>query len=217
MPGIGQFLSFADVAFVDRGSTAQAKPALAPAVEKLRAGVSLVIAPEGTRSYTRGSARSRRAHSNWPYDGCKSSRPIPVAALRADPTTPKVVRHECWRHRAVRVGPRTQDVGVRLDDLADRGRRPAAQHSRPHRGTRLRPGCGSCRRARLGNPRGAQVAAACRRAGAAGRARGLVDGPELRFALSLPQGAASPTGEPRRRRPDGRKPHQRGALRRPGR
>jgi 1-acyl-sn-glycerol-3-phosphate acyltransferase len=77
VPGIGQFLSFADVAFVDRGSTAQAKPALAPAVEKLRAGVSLVIAPEGTRSYTRGSARLRRAHSNWPYDG--------VQELSADP------------------------------------------------------------------------------------------------------------------------------------
>lgn len=52
IPGFGQFLRLAEVAFVDRGNTAQAKQALAPAVEKLRAGVSLAIAPEGTRSYT---------------------------------------------------------------------------------------------------------------------------------------------------------------------
>ena len=37
----------ADVAFVDRGNTAQAKAALEPAVERLREGVSLVIAAGG--------------------------------------------------------------------------------------------------------------------------------------------------------------------------
>lgn len=52
IPIFGQFFRLADMAFVDRGNTAQAKQALAPAVDKLRAGVSLVIAPEGTRSYT---------------------------------------------------------------------------------------------------------------------------------------------------------------------
>jgi putative phosphoserine phosphatase / 1-acylglycerol-3-phosphate O-acyltransferase len=41
-----------DVAYVDRGNTAQAKDALAPVVEKLRRGVSIAIAPEGTRSST---------------------------------------------------------------------------------------------------------------------------------------------------------------------
>jgi len=41
-----------DVAYVDRGNTKQAKQALAPVVEKLRAGVSIAIAPEGTRSPT---------------------------------------------------------------------------------------------------------------------------------------------------------------------
>jgi len=52
IPVFGQFFKLAQFAFVDRGNTAQAKRALAPAVERLRAGVSLVIAPEGTRSYT---------------------------------------------------------------------------------------------------------------------------------------------------------------------
>lgn len=42
----------ADVAYVDRGDPTKALAALAPAVESLRSGTSLVIAPEGTRSPT---------------------------------------------------------------------------------------------------------------------------------------------------------------------
>lgn len=42
----------ADVAFIDRANNAAAREALAPAVESLRRGTSLVIAPEGTRSPT---------------------------------------------------------------------------------------------------------------------------------------------------------------------
>jgi len=42
----------ADVAFVDRANTEEAKKALAPAVEALREGRSLAMAPEGTRSAT---------------------------------------------------------------------------------------------------------------------------------------------------------------------
>jgi HAD superfamily hydrolase (TIGR01490 family) len=41
-----------DVAYIDRGNSAKARSALGPVVEKLRAGVSLAIAPEGTRSAT---------------------------------------------------------------------------------------------------------------------------------------------------------------------
>ena len=51
-PGFGLMFRLADVAFVDRGNTAQAYQALEPAVQKLRDGISLVIAPEGTRSAT---------------------------------------------------------------------------------------------------------------------------------------------------------------------
>jgi WS/DGAT/MGAT family acyltransferase len=51
-PGFGLMFRLADVAFVDRHDTAQAVKALEPAVQKLRGGISLVIAPEGTRSTT---------------------------------------------------------------------------------------------------------------------------------------------------------------------
>jgi HAD superfamily hydrolase (TIGR01490 family) len=51
-PGFGLVFRLADVAFVDRHDHAQAVKALEPAVQKLREGISLVIAPEGTRSAT---------------------------------------------------------------------------------------------------------------------------------------------------------------------
>src|SRR6516165_1264215 len=51
-PGFGLMFRLADVAFVDRHDHAQAVKALEPAVQKLREGISLVIAPEGTRSPT---------------------------------------------------------------------------------------------------------------------------------------------------------------------
>jgi putative phosphoserine phosphatase / 1-acylglycerol-3-phosphate O-acyltransferase len=52
IPLFGQIFAFADVAFVERGNSRQARDALRPAVEKVRAGTSLLMAPEGTRSVT---------------------------------------------------------------------------------------------------------------------------------------------------------------------
>jgi HAD superfamily hydrolase (TIGR01490 family) len=51
-PGFGLLFRLADVAFVDREDHARALKALEPAVQKLRNGISLAIAPEGTRSAT---------------------------------------------------------------------------------------------------------------------------------------------------------------------
>jgi len=51
-PGFGLIFRLADVAFVDRHDHEQAVKALGPAVQKLHDGISLVIAPEGTRSPT---------------------------------------------------------------------------------------------------------------------------------------------------------------------
>lgn len=52
MLGWGQFARFMDLALVDRADPDKARAALAPAVDKLRAGLSLGICPEGTRSYS---------------------------------------------------------------------------------------------------------------------------------------------------------------------
>jgi putative phosphoserine phosphatase/1-acylglycerol-3-phosphate O-acyltransferase len=50
IPVLGQLLTLADVAFVDRSNTSKAVSALQPAVDKLRKGVSIIMSPEGTRS-----------------------------------------------------------------------------------------------------------------------------------------------------------------------
>lgn len=52
MPVIGQLFSMADVAFVDRSDTSKAVSALQPAVDRLRKGISIVMSPEGTRSFS---------------------------------------------------------------------------------------------------------------------------------------------------------------------
>jgi putative phosphoserine phosphatase/1-acylglycerol-3-phosphate O-acyltransferase len=51
-PIFGPLLWLAGVAFVDRADSKKAIDALAPAVDALRHGTSLIIAPEGTRSAT---------------------------------------------------------------------------------------------------------------------------------------------------------------------
>jgi putative phosphoserine phosphatase/1-acylglycerol-3-phosphate O-acyltransferase len=52
MPVVGKLFDLAGVAFVDRSSTSKAISALQPAVDTLRDGTSVVMAPEGTRSMT---------------------------------------------------------------------------------------------------------------------------------------------------------------------
>jgi putative phosphoserine phosphatase/1-acylglycerol-3-phosphate O-acyltransferase len=51
-PGFGTYMRMADYAFLDRSNTANAIDALKPAVERLTRGLSVVMAPEGTRSWT---------------------------------------------------------------------------------------------------------------------------------------------------------------------
>jgi putative phosphoserine phosphatase/1-acylglycerol-3-phosphate O-acyltransferase len=52
IPVIGQLLTMADFAFIDRSSSTQARAALQQATDRLQAGTSIVISPEGTRSLT---------------------------------------------------------------------------------------------------------------------------------------------------------------------
>jgi len=51
-PIFGPLMRFVGVTFIDRSSTEKAKAALAPVVGTLRDGLSIAVAPEGTRSYS---------------------------------------------------------------------------------------------------------------------------------------------------------------------
>ena len=59
-PIVGPLMKAAGVVFVDRGDRARAIEAMKPAVEAMREGLSVVIAPEGTRSATRKLGRFKK-------------------------------------------------------------------------------------------------------------------------------------------------------------
>lgn len=88
VPGFGQLFQLAGVAFVDRGNTEQAKAAMQPAVDKVRLeGMSLVIAPEGTRSATPKLGRFKKG-------------PFHIAMQAEVPMVPIVIRNAgevMWR------------------------------------------------------------------------------------------------------------------------
>lgn len=100
-PLFGPFLRFAEVAFVDRGNIAQAVAALEPAVQKLRDGVSLVVAPEGTRSPT-------------PAVGPFKKGAFHVAMKAGVPIVPIVIRNsgQLMAPRGLTIGAGTVDVAV---------------------------------------------------------------------------------------------------------
>lgn len=114
-PGFGLMFRLADVAFVDRGDPAQARKALEPAVQKLREGISLVIAPEGTRSPT-------------PSLGPFKKGAFHVARQAGVPIVPIVIRNAgelMWRGATtirsgtvqVRVLPPVPTEGWTIEDL----------------------------------------------------------------------------------------------------
>ncbi|HWF35416.1 MAG TPA: HAD-IB family hydrolase [Solirubrobacteraceae bacterium] len=91
----------ADIAYIDRANSAQARAALEPAVEKLRSGVSIAIAPEGTRSATRRLGRFKKGAFH-------------LAMQAGVPIVPIVIRNAgdvMWRG-SVLIRPGTVDVAV---------------------------------------------------------------------------------------------------------
>lgn len=101
MPVIGAMFDLADVAFVDRADREKALSALQPAVEKLRSGTSIAIAPEGTRSLT-------------PKIGTFKKGGFHLARDAGVPIVPMVVRNSgeiMWRN-AILAQPGTIEVAV---------------------------------------------------------------------------------------------------------
>lgn len=117
-PGFGLAFRLADVAFIDRGDPAKARQALEPAVQRLRDGISLVIAPEGTRSAT-------------PTLGPFKKGAFHVAMQAGVPIVPIVIRNAgelMWRGATtiqsgtvqVRVLPPIPTEGWAVGDLDER-------------------------------------------------------------------------------------------------
>jgi putative phosphoserine phosphatase/1-acylglycerol-3-phosphate O-acyltransferase len=115
VPLLGQILRALDFAFIDRSATRSAVEAMAPAVDRLRHGMSVVIAPEGTRSLTPRLGRFRKGAFH-------------MAMQAAVPIVPVVIRnsYEVMRRGSLLFRPGTVDVCVlppidvtawKLDDL----------------------------------------------------------------------------------------------------
>jgi len=91
----------ADVVYVDRANSKQARAALTPAVERLKQGTSIVIAPEGTRSSTPRLGRFKKGAFH-------------LALQARVPIVPIVIRNAgdvMWRNSLV-IRPGQVDVAV---------------------------------------------------------------------------------------------------------
>ena len=100
-PIFGPLFKFAGVAFVDRKGGGSPREALAPAVAKLQEGISVVIAPEGTRSLT-------------PTLGEFKTGAFHLAREAGVPVVPIVIRNAgelMWRD-ALTIKPGTVQVAV---------------------------------------------------------------------------------------------------------
>ncbi|MFI6046132.1 HAD-IB family hydrolase [Nocardia sp. NPDC051321] len=100
-PIFGPLMRFVGVTFIDRSSTDKAKAALAPVVDTLRGGLSIAVAPEGTRSYT-------------PQVGPFKKGAFHIAIQAGVPIIPIVIRNAgeiCWRNSMV-ARPGTVDVAI---------------------------------------------------------------------------------------------------------
>ena len=100
-PRFAPLAALAGVAYVQRGDPAQSRAALAPVVEKIRSGVSLAVAPEGTRSAT-------------PTLGPFKKGAFHIAVQAQVPVVPVVIRNAgeiMWRASLV-ARPGTVDVVV---------------------------------------------------------------------------------------------------------
>ena len=78
VPVIGPLLKLADFAFLERSDSQKARAALGQAVERLAAGVSIVISPEGTRSLTPRIGRFKKGAFHLAMDAGVPIVPIVI-------------------------------------------------------------------------------------------------------------------------------------------
>ncbi len=100
-PIFGPLMRFVGVTFIDRSDSAGTRAQLAPVVETLHSGLSLAVAPEGTRSYT-------------PAVGPFKKGAFHIARQAGVPIIPVVIRNAgeiAWRNSMI-ARPGTVDVAV---------------------------------------------------------------------------------------------------------
>ncbi|MEU4316276.1 1-acylglycerol-3-phosphate O-acyltransferase [Nocardia sp. NPDC024068] len=100
-PVFGPLMRFVGVTFIDRSDTERAKASLAPVVHTLNDGLSIAIAPEGTRSYT-------------PHPGRFKKGAFHIAAQAGVPLIPVVIRNaaDIGRRDSMIARPGTVDVTI---------------------------------------------------------------------------------------------------------
>ncbi|WP_067647243.1 HAD-IB family hydrolase [Nocardia harenae] len=113
-PIFGPLMRFVGVTFIDRTSTDSAKASLAPVVRTLGEGLSIAIAPEGTRSYTPQVAPFKKGAFH-------------IAIQAGVPVIPIVIRNagEVCRRNAALARPGVVDVAI-LPPIDVSGWDPAA-------------------------------------------------------------------------------------------
>lgn len=100
-PVFGPLMRFVGVTFIDRSNTDRAKASLAPVVHTLSDGLSIAIAPEGTRSYT-------------PQPGHFKKGAFHIAARAGVPVIPVVIRNaaDIGRRDSMIARPGTVDIAI---------------------------------------------------------------------------------------------------------
>ena len=124
-PVFGPLMRFVGVTFIDRSNTDRAKASLAPVVHTLRDGLSIAIAPEGTRSYTSQPGKFKKGAFH-------------IAAQAGVPVIPVVIRNaaDIGRRDSMIARPGIVDIAVLppIDstdwDPADLGQEVAAVRQR---------------------------------------------------------------------------------------
>lgn len=118
----GPMLWLADAAFIDRANSEQARAALRPAVQRLRDGVSIAIAPEGTRSITPRLGRFKKGAFHLAMQAEVPIVPVVLrnagASMWRGARTMRQGKIEVFVHQPVDVsGWKRDDLDLRVEEV----------------------------------------------------------------------------------------------------